>query len=824
MNNFISSILLCSLSTFLIGQGETCNNAELVIVNNTYMADGPATGAGCFNCSDFAVNADWYVFTPAMDGFASVSSCDNPLGTDTRFWVYSGDCFGLSLVAENDDANCGIGTTFASYTEFPVSAGMEYFIEWDDNWTSDSFLWRLQFTECPMISDLTINATATTSADISWTTSIPSNLTTLEYGSPGFSLGSGTVQYSSNGMAMISGLTIDTDYQLYVFETCADTTSSNTLDILFSTDSLPPPDNDDCIDSLPLMCGESIDGTTQFANVSQDGVFCGTTTDAAGIWYSIVGDGTLMQASTCDMADYDSKITVFTGTCDSLICVDGNDDDPSCIGNTSIVEWESIPGEIYFILVHGFNGSVGNFTLEISCITCPQPSISVLDINDNSITIDWAPATANSNFILEYGLGGFVPGTGTTLNGITGTDGPPYMITGLDPITNYSFYILQDCGVDGLSDTSNVVDFTTDDIPPLNDLCEEAFILGCDTIVSGVTTFANIDTLAAPDCGSVTIVTNGVWYQIEGTGGLITASTCNMAAYDTKISVYTGECGDMDCIVANDDAVAPDGTDCGGFSSIAQWNSVAGTSYFILVHGYGTFSVGSFNMEVTCSEPCTPIPDNQVCAEAISVNLSTTDSCSYFSSTNVCSSANLNNPSCDSFGVIQDVWYSFNTGANNEVLIDLVLTTASNGSFAIYEGCDSTEIYCSNDILGPELITDLTLETDYLLQFWNGGNAEEGEFDLCISADSTNVMSSVNDPILNDISIYPNPANNILIIDVKEHSQVKFTAFDMRGIRVEQRILNLHKNTLDIGTWSNGLYTLSFEKKNMRSIKKLAKH
>ena len=45
-----------------------------------------------------------------------------------------------------------------------------------------------------------------------------------------------------------------------------------------------------------------------------------------GVWYYVGGDGYTFEASTCDLADFDTQISVFRGnTCDELKCVDGND-------------------------------------------------------------------------------------------------------------------------------------------------------------------------------------------------------------------------------------------------------------------------------------------------------------------------------------------------------------------------------------------------------------------------------------------------------------------------------------------------------------------
>lgn len=107
---------------------------------------------------------------------------------------------------------------------------------------------------------------------------------------------------------------------------------------------------------------------------------CGTTPEACGLWYEVVGTGNLMLAHTChDQTNYDTKINVYTGTCDNLVCVGGNDDWYDNDGNyacedwirASGVEWCSIEGQSYFIFVNGYDGDVGRFNLTVEDLYVP---------------------------------------------------------------------------------------------------------------------------------------------------------------------------------------------------------------------------------------------------------------------------------------------------------------------------------------------------------------------------------------------------------------------------------------------------------------------
>jgi hypothetical protein len=75
------------------------------------------------------------------------------------------------------------------------------------------------------------------------------------------------------------------------------------------------------------------------------------------------GDGSRVAASTCEGTDFATQISVFTGECRAdLDCVDGSD---RFCGDQSVVEWNSAFGARYYIFVHGYLQSHGNFHLSL---------------------------------------------------------------------------------------------------------------------------------------------------------------------------------------------------------------------------------------------------------------------------------------------------------------------------------------------------------------------------------------------------------------------------------------------------------------------------
>jgi len=130
---------------------------------------------------------------------------------------------------------------------------------------------------------------------------------------------------------------------------------------------------------------------------------CGTLPEACGLWYEVIGTGNTMRAHTCsEQTNYDTKINVYTGSCEDLVCVDGNDDwyiydeesgqyIEGCPGFylASYVEWCSVEGESYFIFVNGYDGEVGRFglTVEDSGEPCEPPCY----YNDYYFSVEQVP-------------------------------------------------------------------------------------------------------------------------------------------------------------------------------------------------------------------------------------------------------------------------------------------------------------------------------------------------------------------------------------------------------------------------------------------------
>jgi len=130
--------------------------------------------------------------------------------------------------------------------------------------------------------------------------------------------------------------------------------------------------NDNCSGAIALTCGTPVAGSTTGSTVDTYPT-CGSATGGhPGVWYSIVGDGGQYTASLCG-SSYDTQLSVFGGTCAGLVCISDNDDD---CGLQSQVTWSTTPATPYLIFVHGYAGTTGAFTLQVTCAAPCAPAIT----------------------------------------------------------------------------------------------------------------------------------------------------------------------------------------------------------------------------------------------------------------------------------------------------------------------------------------------------------------------------------------------------------------------------------------------------------------
>ena len=558
--------------------------------------------------------------------------------------------------------------------------------------------------------------------------------------------------------------------------------------------------NDGCAGAIPISCNQSVSGNTVPATMDSAPA-CVTGIDAPGIWYTFSGvDGTVL-LSTCETYNYDTRMNVYSGSCGNLTCVTGNDDVAQGI-LCSEIAFAANANTTYFILMQGYDDQTGQFELLMSCPSCGTPLDIGVSASDTAASVYWTSTNSGAVYNLEYGAVGFTPGTGTTVTGIVGTDGPPITLSGLTIATEYELYLHEICGTGDISGNAGPIQFTTSVFPlSANALCSGAAPLVCDSSVTGDTSLGVAT--PGPNCGPADITSQGLWYTFTGNGDEVTLSTCGQAMFDTRISVFTGSCSSLTCAAGGDDQAG-----CSGFSTRVVLPSAVGTQYWVLVHGYQQ-DAGLFTLSMTCAPLCSPGIPNDYCTNAQTITPTPIGECKPLSGTLECAySSPEENPDCDPYGVVSDVWYTFNSTTSSTCTITVENITAQPVSIAIYSACNSLQyITCVVDIDAPLHLTGLELNTDYLIRVWNDGGNDAGTFILCVEAElTTGLQEQVTDQ---KIHIWPNPATELLQITGDARGAV--VVLDPQGRVVLHSTLNASPSVMDIHELAPGMYLLKSE-------------
>ncbi len=214
----------------------------------------------------------------------------------------------------------------------------------------------------------------------------------------------------------------------------------------------PPPPNDNCVDAIPVSCGSVVTGSTTQAT-NETGLPCGSANK--GVWYSLtLPTSGIISINTCTGTNYDSWLSIYSGTCGALTCIGTNDD---FCGLQSQVTTPPLPAGTYLILVSGYGTTSGNFTLTINCTLCPAPPVGGTASGPSSgCTGSQLTYTVTGASSVQWQVSTTSP-TGPFTN-ITGATSPTLVYT---PTTAGSYYFRNAASAPGcVDDFSNVV-YTT---------------------------------------------------------------------------------------------------------------------------------------------------------------------------------------------------------------------------------------------------------------------------------------------------------------------------------------------------------------------------
>ena len=114
---------------------------------------------------------------------------------------------------------------------------------------------------------------------------------------------------------------------------------------------------------------------------------------------------------------------------------------------------------------------------------CIAPSALAVtnDTGGAEMQLNWLAGLNESSWEVEYGITGFLQGSGT----VVAADITSLVLTGLDPLVTYEFYVRSVCGDTGSSEWAGPVSSVDLYCPvPLNVVAERAVPGGTDVVVS----------------------------------------------------------------------------------------------------------------------------------------------------------------------------------------------------------------------------------------------------------------------------------------------------------------------------------------------------
>lgn len=355
--------------------------------------------------------------------------------------------------------------------------------------------------------------------------------------------------------------------------------------------------------------------------------------------------------------------------------------------------------------------------------------------------------------------------------------------------------------------------------PPANDNLADAVAISCGNNYTGSTAAATLDQDDAPDGFGADMDSPNVWFTYTGSGTAesVTLNLCG-SAYDTSVLIYTGSSGAFTLIAGNDD----DAT-CGPFPSNTRsrttFTSDGTTTYYIAIEGYNAASVGDFTMDVTCSEVNPPAVENQSCDTALALEIDNTD----VQSDNSFGTINPEQPSCDTFGSIQDVWFSFIAPAEGTVDVTVTNGFMTSANFNVYSGdCGALVAVagaCNANLTTAttESLTGLTAGSIYRVQVWSNA-AEQGTFSLRLANPSLSNSSFDNQTF----NAYPNPVIDVMHLSYdKNISTVE--VFDILGQQVFSKLSNTHISEVDLSALSKGVYMVKINADKLVKTVKILK-
>lgn len=380
---------------------------------------------------------------------------------------------------------------------------------------------------------------------------------------------------------------------------------------------------------------------------------------------------------------------------------------------------------------NGFNPTNGlTYTFSPSGVVCNSPSNIVSTVVGNQVNTSWAAVGGATNYELEFRTlpaGTFAPAAGSPVAGTS------LNVTGLSPSTSYEFRLRTNCG--------SFSDWVTwqRTIPGPGENCALAIAYGAVAPNLGACTPTVVNSGLANDGGNVFCVaaptSTDVYYSFvaPSNGNKLILETFQNGGNspDWTMEVFTACGGSL--VACNDDR---SGVDFRPLIELCQGDYVGGQTYIVRLGKWSSVA-GPIDLCIYEDTPCPPAPANNLCSSPTTINVETYGNCPsnavQFTTTGATPDP-YTNPTCDPFGVINDVWVTFNSGLNSSLILTYSLAGATDVKAAVYATCGGAQLAGSCFTLpGTYALNGLAPSTNYLIRFWSNNAGAAGTFNVCLS-------------------------------------------------------------------------------------------
>ena len=340
-------------------------------------------------------------------------------------------------------------------------------------------------------------------AELTWTTGGATNWQ-IEYGTSGFTPGSGTLVGVTSNPFVLTGLTANSNYDFYVRDSCGVGDVSNWSSVgSFATICAPIAaphaenfDGNSWVEGTGFAnANDNIDACWQRSPTNGNGYFWGTgtgttptvntgpdadnTTGSDNYIYTEASTGGYQSVAiiTSPLIDLDSLTTpevefyyhMYGQYCGQLFVdvwnqqsgwttvfsISGQQQDSSSQAwikeSVTLSNYVDDTVLVRFRAIRSFQAQ-GDIAIDDVSLkeapTCPKPNnLLPVTLGTNFVVLSWTAVTANS-WDIQYGAPGFSLGSGTTINVNTN----PATVTGLTPGSRYDFYVREHCSSTDQSD------------------------------------------------------------------------------------------------------------------------------------------------------------------------------------------------------------------------------------------------------------------------------------------------------------------------------------------------------------------------------------